>query len=285
MILAPLLATAAFAACPETPVHYGWHREAPADIAPWIAAGAGAGRIVGHLYTYEATLGDRRVREAARLTVYAGALHKIAWLPRRWDGTGERLTIAARRLDGPGALTRRYRRALAPQFFPSGITLPTVGCWRLTLTSGTRSWTLHARAIEPPAEPPCDTTTVSHGTNPLDEFFTTWISAAPRRSRIYGTFSVSLPGVEGAAVYAGGRFPDGQTNTKVLWLVDEPNGALRIVGRRLDGQGSFAQTVSAAASPAYAYPSILVVPEAGCWLLKLRTSGRGGVIVMRALAP
>ena len=144
---------------------------------------------------------------------------------------------------------------------------------------------LHARAIDPPTEPPCDTTAVRHGANPLDGFFTTWIAARPSSARIFGTFSVSLPGVEGAAIYAGGRFPDGVTNTKVLWLVDEPSGALRIGGTRPDAQGSFTQTVSAAASPAYAYPSILVVPEAGCWLLKLRTSGRGGVVVMRALTP
>lgn len=144
---------------------------------------------------------------------------------------------------------------------------------------------LHVQAIEAPSEPRCDTTPVRHDPNPLDEFFTTWIAATPRPSRIYGTFSVSLPGVEGAAIYAGGRFPDGRTNTKVLWLVDEPSGQLTIAGVRLDAQGSFEQVERAAASPAYAYPSILVVPEAGCWLLKLRTSGRGGVVVMRALAP
>ncbi|MEX2646641.1 MAG: hypothetical protein WD249_10295 [Gaiellaceae bacterium] len=284
MLVAPLLATVAFA-CPATPVHYGWNRETPADAAPWIASGRGETRIVGRLYTFEATLGDRRVREAPGVTLYTGALHKIAWLPRRWEGTGKRLTIAGRRLDGPGAFTRRFQRAVAPQFFPTGLTLPTAGCWQLTLRSNTRRWTLHMQAIEPPSELPCDTTTVRHGTNPVDEFFTTWIAATPRQSRIFGTFSVSLPGVEGGAIYAGGRFPDGRTNTKVLWLVDEPSGQLTITGVRLDAQGSFEQVERAAASPAYAYPSILVVPEAGCWLLKLRTSGRGGVVVMRALAP
>jgi hypothetical protein len=283
VIVAPLLATVALA-CPATPVHYGWNRESPADRAPWIAAGPGQTRIVGHLYTYEETLGDRRVREAGGLTLYAGALHKIAWLPRRWEGTGRTLRVVVERVDGPGRLTYRFPRALAPQFFPSGITLPATGCWRLTLTSGSRRWVLHAHAIDRPAERPCDPTPVRHGTNPVDEFFTTWIAATPGRARIYGTFSVSLPGVEGAAIYAGGRFPDGRTNTKVLWLVDEPSGALTITGRRLDAQGSFEQVERAAASPAYAYPSILVVPEAGCWLLKLRTSGRGGVFVMRAFA-
>ena len=284
MLVAPLLATVAFA-CPATPVHYGWNRESPADKAPWIAAGRGQTRIVGHLYTYEGTLGDQRVREAPGPTLYAGALHKIVWRPRRWEGTGKILRVVVERTDGPGRLTYRFRRALSPKFFPSGITLPTAGCWRLTLTSGSRRWVLHAQAIDRPAEKPCDPTPVRHGTNPVDPFFTTWIAATPRLARIFATFSVSLPGVDGAAIYAGGRFPDGRTNTKVLWLVDEPSGLLTITGLRLDARGSFEQVERAAASPAYAYPSILVVPEAGCWLLKLRTSGRGGVVVMRALSP
>jgi hypothetical protein len=121
--------------------------------------------------------------------------------------------------------------------------------------------------------------------NPVDHTFTTWIATTPSSAGIYGTFSVSLPGVDGAAIYAGGRFPDGLTNTKVLWLVRNPSGLLTAVGTRLDARGTFRQTVSPAASPVYAYPSVLVVPEPGCWLLRLRTSGRGGVIVMRALAP
>jgi hypothetical protein len=277
-----LLLTTVALACPATPVSYAAHR---GETSPWISAGSGTQRLDGFLYTVKPTLGDRRVREAAGLTLYAGALHKIAWLPRRWEGAGKVLVVVGQRVDGPGSFRLRFPRALAPQFFPSGITLPTTGCWRLTLTSGSRRWTLHARGIERPVEPPCDTTAVATGRNPVDSFFTTWITAAPRPSRIFGTFSVSLPGVEGAAIYAGGRFPDGTTNTKVLWLVDEPSGALRISGTRLDGPGSFEQTVSAAASPSYAYPSILVVPEPGCWLLHLRTSGRGGVVVMRALAP
>ena len=266
-------------------MRYGWNRESPADTSPWVAAGPGRERIVGRLWSYEPTLGDRRVREGAGLTLYAGALHKIGWFPRRWNGTSGSLTIAARRLDGPGAFTRRFRRALSPQFFPSGITLPTVGCWRLILRSGAKRWTVDVRAIDPAAERPCDATAVSQGRNPVDEFFTTWIAAEPTPAGIFGTFSVSVPGVDGAATYAGGKWPDGVTNTKVLWLVRNPSGALTILGTRLDRAATFRQTVSPAASPAYAYPSILIVPEPGCWLLKFRTSGRGGVVIMRVLAP
>jgi hypothetical protein len=276
VIVAPLLATMALA-CPATPVHYEWSRLSPA--VPWVAAGPGPQRLVGQLLgTYEPTLGDRRVREAAGLTLYAGALHKIGWLPRRWQGTSRLLRVVAERVDGLGRVTYRFPRALAPQFFPSGITLPSAGCWRLTLTSGSRRWLLHAQAVEPPADAPCDTTALGSGPNPVDPFFTTWIAASPARARIYGTFSVSLPGVEGAAIYAGGR--------KVLWLVERPAGFLHVRAVRLDGQSAeVRQTLSPASSPVYAYPSRLELPEAGCWLLRLRSSGRGGVVVMRALAP
>jgi hypothetical protein len=280
-VIAAALMAAAALACPGAPVHYGAHR---GETAPWIAAGTGTPRLDGFLYTLEPTLGDARVREAAGLTVYAGALHKVAWLPRRWTGTGRFLTIAGRRVDGAGSFRGRFPRAVAPQFFPSGLRLPTAGCWRLTLTTGSRTWTLYVRAIDRPAAPPCDATPVSGGRNPVDPFFTTWIAASPRSARIFATYSVSVPGVEGAAIYAGGSWPEGGS-TKVLWLVDEPNDPLHVVGARLDGHATFQVSVRAATSPAYAYPSILVLPEPGCWLLILHTSGRGGVVVMRALAP
>lgn len=279
MIAAALLAAAALA-CPGAPVHYSSHR---GQTAPWVAAGSGTQRIDGFVYTLAPTLGDSRVRDAGGLTVYAGALHKIAWLPRRWTGTGRSLVVAGRKVDGSGSFRERYPRAAAPQSYPSGLTLPTAGCWRLTLTSGTRRWTLYVRAVEPPSEPRCDPTPVSGGPNPVDSSFTTWIAASPRASRVYGTYSVAVPDVQGAAIYAGGQWPSG-ANTKVLWLVDEPSGRLQIEGTRLDRFATFRMSVPSAASPSYAYPSIPVIPEPGCWLLTLRTSGRGGVLVMRALA-
>lgn len=276
MLVAPLVATVALA-CPAAPVHHDWSRLSPAS--PWIAAGTGPGRLVGQLLgTYEPTLADRRVREAPGLTVYAGAMHKLGWLPARWHGTSRALRVVAERIDGPGRVTYRFPRALAPQFFPSGITLPTAGCWRLALATGSRRWTLHARAIEPPAEPRCDPTAVGSGPNRVDPSFTTWIAATPARARVYGTFSVSLPGIEGAAIRTGGR--------KVLWLVERPAGLLHVRAVRLDGpQAEVRQSLSPASSPVYAYPSRLDLPAAGCWLVRLRTSGRAGVVVMRALDP
>ena len=276
MIVAPLLATVALA-CPATPVHYEWSRLSANP--PWVVAGSGPRRLVAQLLAaYEPTLRDRRVREAPGLTLYAGTQYKVGWLPARWDGLGRRLIVVAERLDGPERVRYRFPRALSPRFFPSGITLPTAGCWRLTLTSGSRRWVLHAQAIEPPAESPCDTTAVRSGPNPVDPAFTSWVEASPRRARIFAAISVSLPAVEGAAIHTGGR--------KVLWLVDRPSGLLHLRGTRLDGQAHHLRlSVGPASSPSYAFPSRVVVPEPGCWLLRARTAGRGGVIVIRALAP
>ena len=117
MELAPFVAAAALASgCPGAQVHHGVNAQAPNDPAPWVAAGRGATRLVGRLYSpYSETLGDKLVREADGLVLYAGRQYKIAWLPRRWSGTAEFLTIEGTRLDGPGSFRGRYRRAISPR--------------------------------------------------------------------------------------------------------------------------------------------------------------------------
>lgn len=281
-----LLAAAVLAAgCPSAPVSYGVNAERTAETAPWVTAGTGSQRLVGFLYSYEHWVGDARIRNAPGLVVYAGAPNKVAWFPRRWSGTGTALVMEGRRIDGRGSFRRRSTRALAPVFYPSSLTIPSAGCWRVTLRSGTRSWTLHVRAIDPPAQARCDTSRVWHGSNPLGGP-PTWVAASPASAGIYASFSVTIPGVEGAAIYAGGRSPDGG-NTKILWLVrgNGRDGQIRVRGVRLDGPESFQLSASAAISPPGAYPSIPVVPTAGCWLFVVRTGNVGGAFVFRAVAP
>jgi len=281
--LAPFLAAVALAAgCPAAQVHYGVNAQAPNDPAPWVAAGRGATRLVGRLYSpYSETLGDERVREANGLVLYAGRRYKVAWLPRRWSGAAEFLTIEGTRLDGPGSFSGRYQRAIAPRFYPSDLTVPTAGCWRITLRTGSLRWTVRVLAIEPPAGVRCDATAVQRGANPVDPGVTgQWVAATPASTGING--GLFIPGIDGAAIYAGGRWPDG-ANTKILWRTAGIISGLQISAIRLDGTESFEQILARTAVPWGIYPSIVNVPVPGCWLLTLRGGGRGGVIVLRAL--
>ena len=47
--------------------------------------------------------------------------------------------------------------------------------------------------------------------------------------------------------------------------------------------GAFRQLFQIAGSPDGVYPSIVDVPAAGCWLLRLRTAQLAGVLVVRAV--
>jgi hypothetical protein len=73
---------------------------------------------------------------------------------------------------------------------------------------------------------------------------------------------------------------------KVLWTVARKAGlALELDGTRLDGEGSFRQRFPMASGPAgeVVYPSIVDVPSAGCWLLRLRSLSSAGVLVVRVI--
>ncbi len=72
-------------------------------------------------------------------------------------------------------------------------------------------------------------------------------------------------------------------NMKVPWWVDNGAGNLELVGTRLDAAGRFSQVFPMAWSPPGVYPSIVDIPAAGCWLLRLRTGKLAGVLVVRAI--
>jgi hypothetical protein len=274
------------ARCAATPVHYGDNGAFSFDRAAWIAAGTGRDRLTGFVHAHDDNLGDARVRTAAGYTIYAGRDNKIAWLPQSFEGVGRRLIVTARRLDGPGAIRWRFPRALSPRFFPSGLRLPTAGCWRVTLRSGRLRGTFDVRAVDPPATPRCDTNAVRTGRHPIDGTIAQWVDLTPRSEGISGTFSVSVPGTAGAAIYAGGRWPNG-ANTKVLWITRSLVGTLRVRATRLDAHGSFELSARAASTstPGGFFPSIPVVPEPGGCALVVQSGPHGGVLVVRALTP
>jgi hypothetical protein len=276
-MLAGVVAAAALASsCPATPVQYGWHREAPRDTAPWIAAGPGRRRLTGQLYAYGDMLGDARVRTSPGFVLYAGRMAKIGWVPRDWSHDwGRYLAIEGRRLDGTGTFRQRFRRAVAPQFYPTGMTVPSAGCWRLTLRSGRRQETVVVRAVEPPAAPPCD----------LSRFGADGVRATPLSSGLVAGWGRDWrTAAGGPLLYTGGKTPEGG-NTKVLWRAEGPYESwMELFGQRLDGAGSFEQRLQEVSPPRF-FPSIVVVPEPGCWLLTVRSGRMGGVIVFRAVAP
>jgi hypothetical protein len=79
-------------------------------------------------------------------------------------------------------------------------------------------------------------------------------------------------------IYAGGTTPGGEQATKILWITPYRGSGknLTINGVRLDAAGAFRQIFPGAGY----YPSIVRVPDAGCWRLSVQTGKlRGGVVV------
>ena len=72
---------------------------------------------------------------------------------------------------------------------------------------------------------------------------------------------------------------------KIGWFSRKWGGTwLEVVGRRIDGQGSFRQRFRAAWQASW-YPSGLLVPQSGCWELTLRTKGWQRRLVVEAIEP
>lgn len=260
---------AASSACQATLVRYEWNRRAGG--APWISSKAGRSRLEGWLYSYHEYLGDGRVNQSERVVLRAGRPEKIGWFSTIWGGN--RLTVAGKRIDGPGAFSQRFHAAVGPGWYPSGLRIPTAGCWQLALR--TEGW-LHrivVEALDPAPRDTCDPTPVSASAS---------VTLVPARSGIAAAWGWRTE--EGSALlYAGGRTPDGG-NTKVLWRATQPGGLLTVRGTQLDGFGTFRQTFTEAAPSGY-WPSIVVVPTAGCWLLTARGIGKAaGIVVVRVVS-
>jgi hypothetical protein len=202
------------------------------------------------LPTYVRSLRDGRVNGSDGLVLWrTGAL--IAW--------NEPGTVVARRLDGRGAF-----RAGA-----SALRFPSVGCWRLTRGSTS----VVARVVGTPRKLGCAVTVLRNGS----------AYARPHASGIRGGW----PWLPVAQLTTHGH--DGDRNMKIPWWVHTGGGpTLELVGERLDGGGSFRQEFQTAYShdapqDELVYPSIVDIPNAGCWLLRLRTGNLAGVLVVRAV--
>jgi hypothetical protein len=193
---------------------------------------------------YVRTLRDGRVNSSDGLVLWRRGA-SLAW---KQPGV-----LVARRLDRPG----RFRTSRAVVRFPAP------GCWRLT--SNRRS--VIARVVENPEKLFCEITVLESGR----------AYARPRDSGIWGGW----PWLPIAQLTTHGH--DGDQNMKVPWWVRNGGSTLQLEGIRLDAAGSFRQAFPMAGSPRGVYPSIVDVPAAGCWLLRLSTGTRAGVLVIRAV--
>jgi hypothetical protein len=258
-------------ACAATPVHWEWNKRALG--APWVATGPIRSRLQGNLLGYW-YLEDGRVNRSEGVVLLAGRAVKIAWYSKQWGGF---LTVVGKRLDGAGSFRQRFGYAVGAGFIPSGVTVPAAGCWQLTLK--TDGWTrkLVVQAVDPAPEGTCDATPVGADW---------WVKVVPSRSGITGAWGWKTP--EGSALlYTGGKTPTGG-NTKVLWRARPLGGTLVVSGSRLDGQATFRQEFKGAGGPPGYWPSTVVVPEPGCWLLTVRIVGQtdaAGVVVTRVVSP
>jgi hypothetical protein len=267
----------AAASCSATPVHFGVAPTSDPGLRalPWIAAGRGRSRVSGYLFYYPSVLADARVNRSAGLTIYTGGTSpsrtamKILWVPRQ---SGPSLRVSARRLDAPGSFVQTLPRA-GGGIFPSVIRIPQAGCWRLTLSGRGVRTSIVVSAVDPPSTSACDASPVRGEDDAV---------ATPAGAGIIGKWSWRTSDGR-ALLYARGRGPGG-VNMKVLWVVRRRWGrTLQISGQRLDAAGSFRQTFPMAGSPVGTFPSIIEVPDAGCWALTVRTGRLGGVLVVKVV--
>jgi hypothetical protein len=257
-------------ACAAAPVHWEWNKRALG--APWVATGPIRSRLQGNLLGYW-YLEDGRVNGSEGVVLLAGRAVKIAWYSKQWGGF---LTVIGKRLDAVGSFRHRFGYAVGAGFIPSGVTVPAAGCWQLTLK--TDGWTrkLVIQAVDQAPGGTCDATPVGADG---------WVTVVPSRSGITGNWGWKTP-EGGALLYTGGKTPtDG--NTKVLWRARPFGGTLVVSGSRLDGQATFRQEFKGAGGPPGYWPSTVVVPEAGCWLLTVRIvgqTGAAGIVVTRVVS-
>jgi hypothetical protein len=138
---------AAAAHCAATPIRTTPFPEHGLGPLPWIEASPASAGITGHLFYAYGLHG-----KAAELHTHGVMPHerstKILWVIKH-AGTGRMLNIAGRNLTGGGTMHQRFPVAISPaNNYPSILDVPTPGCWRFQLGSGTVQGTVTMRAIK-----------------------------------------------------------------------------------------------------------------------------------------
>jgi hypothetical protein len=115
-----------------------------------------------------------------------------------------------------------------------------------------------------------------------------WVASGRRGRDVVGYLFYYTPELRRGPrlrMYAGGELPGGGS-TKILWVVRQPvSSTLTVLGRRLDGAGTFRQEERSARGPSgIVFPSIVDVPESGCWLLTVRNGRRSARFALEAIS-
>jgi hypothetical protein len=124
-------------ACPMSHVIYRPYAgvdKAGLEHVPWITS-VPAARFTAHLFFYSGVPWGRQHLLGARIftTRKPHTVNpKVLWITRA-HGYGMTLRISGRRLDAPGSFSSTYNGF---GDYPSYVTVPAPGCWRVTVTTG-----------------------------------------------------------------------------------------------------------------------------------------------------
>jgi hypothetical protein len=115
-----------------------------------------------------------------------------------------------------------------------------------------------------------------------------WVAAGRSGSEVVGYlfyYTAELRSGARLRIYPGGELPGGGS-TKILWVPRRTlTSTLSILGRRLDGAGTFRQDARSARGPSgIVFPSIVDVPESGCWLLTVRNGRKSARFALQAIS-
>ena len=128
--------------CPATHVHSPPSAAAPAPISglAWVQASRA---LAGVLFTWN---GSPALELPTGGAWRNGSTAKVLWWPRRAGGRS--LTIRGRSLDaGGGTFIQKF--SAASSGYPSIVDIPSAGCWRIDVTTGTLHGTVVVRAVAP----------------------------------------------------------------------------------------------------------------------------------------
>ncbi len=117
-------------------VHYAPYPGVEQGLAavPWISSVPG-GSFKAHLFFYGGVPWGRQHLLGARIFTTRRPRDinpKVLWITRT-KGYGSKLAIDGRRLDAPGSFSESYKGF---GDYPSYVTVPTAGCWSVTVTTG-----------------------------------------------------------------------------------------------------------------------------------------------------